>query len=305
MKQRIKKFILTLGIVSITGLLISLFTCKPIARKSIAIITQNTSPFCSEIITGITNCTTNTFSYSVFSAENNPLLLTCYAETVMNGSFDAVIAIAAQAAQVTRTVQQKRALEIPLIFIGVRDPVNVGLVLSEEHPGVSCTGITLNNLPLTKGAEVLLSAAPSISSVLIPYCPSSNAGATEKEAYAVKQFLNKKDISVTLLPVTTPHEAIEKTHFSLLSHESILILTDGVVTDAVEGIAKIASSNAIPLVAFNLASINAGATAAWGGNYESIGQQAHILLKKVLIENQKTSETPVLRISGWDTIVIR
>jgi ABC-type uncharacterized transport system substrate-binding protein len=116
------------------------------------------------------------------------------AADLVRGKPDVIVAVgpppALAAARATST--------IPVVFVGVGDPVGTGLVPSLARPPGNVTGITLLAVELAaKRLQILKEAVPRAGRVTIIWNPANPANAREfKEAQAAAPSLN-----VTLLPV--------------------------------------------------------------------------------------------------------
>jgi putative tryptophan/tyrosine transport system substrate-binding protein len=94
---------------------------------------------------------------------------------------------------------------IPVVFIGINEPVALGFVASLAHPGGSMTGFT--NLEPTLGSkwlDLLKTIAPEATRVIFIYHPESlgNRLLVENAIAASKQF----SINATASPVREPVE---------------------------------------------------------------------------------------------------
>jgi putative tryptophan/tyrosine transport system substrate-binding protein len=76
------------------------------------------------------------------------------------------------------TALQEKTHAIPIIFVGVGDPVHAGFVQSLPRPGGNITGFTNFEDPLgSKWLELLKQAVPAVVHVLVTYDPDSVTGA--------------------------------------------------------------------------------------------------------------------------------
>ena len=130
-------------------------------------------------------------------------------------------AVAAQ--QATRT--------IPIVMIGVTDPVGSGLVSSFARPGGNMTGLAGNVGPEIGGKwmELLKGAVPRTSRVAILWNPGNPASALQlKEARSVAQALK---VQVQVLETRGPGDF--ESAFAAMSKEragALLIIGDGMFT---------------------------------------------------------------------------
>ena len=85
-----------------------------------------------------------------------------HAAELLAGKPDVFVAVTTNAAQAAKKV----AGSIPVVFMGVTDPVTAGLVESLARPGRNVTGVTNMAAVLTgKRLELLKEAVPQVSRV--------------------------------------------------------------------------------------------------------------------------------------------
>jgi putative ABC transport system substrate-binding protein len=91
---------------------------------------------------------------------------------------DVIVAASAIAVQALQQVSQKA----PIVFVGVTDPVVLGLVESLSHPGRNATGFSPAELDLSaKWLQVLKEMAPTVTRVAVFHNPA-NLGAVAQFA---------------------------------------------------------------------------------------------------------------------------
>ena len=74
----------------------------------------------------------------------------------------------------TSLALRSRTTTVPIIFVGLSDPVGTGLVKSLAHPGGNVTGFASFEFPMVgKWMELLLAVAPAITRVGILYNPET------------------------------------------------------------------------------------------------------------------------------------
>jgi len=75
------------------------------------------------------------------------------------------------------TPLQEKTHSLPIVFVGVGDPVRADLVQSLSRPGGNITGFTNAEEPLrSKWLELLKQAAPGLVRVLVMYDPNNVTG---------------------------------------------------------------------------------------------------------------------------------
>src|SRR5262245_60934075 len=127
-------------------------------------------------------------------AEGDDARLADLAAELVRGKPDVIITAGPQpafaAARATTT--------IPIVFIGVGDPVGTGLVPNLARPGGNITGVTRVTVELAgKRLELIKEAVPAARRISILWNPANPVNARElKEAQA-----GATTVSVTLMPV--------------------------------------------------------------------------------------------------------
>jgi putative ABC transport system substrate-binding protein len=103
-------------------------------------------------------------------AAGNPSLLETYAKALVGLSPDAILA--AGSATVVALRQQTRG--IPIVFLGVGDPVGQGFVQSLARPAGNMTGFTAPDAPLFgKWLQLLKEIAPRVTRIVVIFNPDA------------------------------------------------------------------------------------------------------------------------------------
>src|SRR5215813_2446316 len=141
--------------------------------------------------------------------------------------------------QVTRT--------IPVVMIGVTDPVGSGLVASFADPGGNMTGLAASVSPEIGGKwmELLKAAVPRMSRVAILWNPGNPASALQlKEARSVAQALK---VQVQALEARGPEDF--QSAFAAMSKErasALLIIGDGMFSLHAARLASLVEKSRLP-----------------------------------------------------------
>src|SRR5215467_2882377 len=82
--------------------------------------------------------------------------------------------IVGNATPVTRALRQATS-SIPIVIVGVNDPVEQGFVSSLAHPGGNITGFALIDFQMVgKWLEILKEAAPSVARAVLMFSPDTS-----------------------------------------------------------------------------------------------------------------------------------
>jgi putative ABC transport system substrate-binding protein len=127
-------------------------------------------------------------------AESGDARLTELAADLIRGKPDVIITAGPQPA----FAAARSTTTIPIVFIGVGDPVGTGLLPSLARPGGNVTGVTLITVELArKRLDLLREAVPASRRIAVLWNPANPVNARElKEAQAAAAAL-----SITLMPV--------------------------------------------------------------------------------------------------------
>ncbi len=172
---------------------------------------------------------------------------------------------------------------IPIVFIGVADTVDWGVVESFRHPGRSITGIDNGYIEITsKRLEYLTLLLPQARRVLVLYSTDivpSRAALTEAKWAAPY-------LGLTLVPHAIDSAADLESFAEELQPgdaDVILITPSYTLENAlVATLLPAATHVGIPIVGLNQDVVAAGGLAAYGASFQSMGYQAARLVDKVL-----------------------
>lgn len=178
---------------------------------------------------------------------------------------------------------------IPVVFGPVNDPVSVGIVKEQRHPGENVTGVMLTD-STAKELEWAVKIAPRIKRILLPYNPNDKSSviSMQKVRDAVKKFNLTLDARET-----RNHEEID----TLLANfpvgvDAIFLPRDGMTMSRVEDFAKLANSKKIVLTGTRVEMAERGALFGFGFNGFMIGKQMARLADQIL-RGRKPGDLPV------------
>jgi putative tryptophan/tyrosine transport system substrate-binding protein len=181
--------------------------------------------------------------------------------------------------------------EIPIVFMGVGDPVGMGLIQSFARPGGNLTGVTTLNLELApKRLELFRELVPGLRRVLFPYDATEAYAAAEVRAY--RDAAQQLGIVLVERPVRTLEEA--------------QVALTQIGKDAVDGILKPRHSSwnvpgfmleataqqGVPTMFDHTWYVEQGGLASYGADGRAVGRQAARLVEKIL-KGATPAEIPV------------
>jgi putative ABC transport system substrate-binding protein len=187
---------------------------------------------------------------------------------------------------------QRATSQIPIVFIGVSDPVGLGLIQSFARPGGNITGVTGLYLELCpKRLEVFQQIVPGLKRVLFPYNAADAYAVAEARVY--RDAAHRLGIELMEKAVRTAEEA-QATLAQVRKDEVDGILMPISTSLNIPGFVQEASvQQAIPAMFISGAFwMERGGLASYGPDAHETGRQAARLVDKIL-KGTKPAEIPV------------
>ncbi|MEE9521605.1 MAG: ABC transporter substrate-binding protein [candidate division NC10 bacterium] len=186
---------------------------------------------------------------------------------------------------------QMATSRIPIVFVGVNDPVGLGLVQSFARPGGNITGVTDLGLALgPKRLEVFREIIPGLKRVLYPYDPTDAYSVTGARVY--RDAARRLGIVLVDRAVRTAEEA-RTTLAQVRKGEVDGILRPASLSLNIPGfVLETASRQGIPAMFNGAFWVERGALASYGPDQYDVGLQAARLVDKIL-KGASPAEIPV------------
>ena len=204
------------------------------------------------------------------------------------------------------TIAAKRATKtIPIVMVGVVEPVSNGLVASLARPGANVTGVTyeVTREQAGKNLELLKETVPAISRVALlrnPNDPTHPPYSKEAERAA-------KVLGVTL-QFADVHARNEKSLEDALGAvikaraNALLLTPDPFFADRRQQIINFAARNKLPTIYFGQGFVDAGGLMTYGLNPQDMWRRGAIYVDKIL-KGTKPADLPVEQPSKLELIV--
>lgn len=168
---------------------------------------------------------------------------------------------------------------IPVVFVGVGDPVAAGIVKEIAHPGENITGVSNLATDLApKRLEILKAIFPTLRRVwAVFHADDVSSLSAARKAQEVAPLLK---LEVVAQPVRTPEELVTRLKAlrpgdGLLAPQSVIMNIPGVILDLERGAR-------VPAVFFDTFWVKAGALVSYGSDFYADGAQASRLVVKIL-----------------------
>jgi putative ABC transport system substrate-binding protein len=212
---------------------------------------------------------------------------------------DVLVAVVTHAALAAR----KATATIPIVMVGVSDPVRAGLVSSVARPGGNVTGTsTLAADVVGKQLEVLKELLPKASRVATLWNPA-NPVFQHSQLGEAKAAAAKLRVRLQLFEARTP-ERLEPA-FTLMAKQrpdALLILADPMFTSHWTRIAALAARHRIPAVSGTSDYADAGGLITYGSNYVEAYRRSATYVDRIL-KGGRAADMPVEQPTKFELVI--
>jgi putative tryptophan/tyrosine transport system substrate-binding protein len=229
-------------------------------------------------------------------AEGDDARLAELAADLVRGKPDVIITAGPQpafaAARATTT--------IPIVFIGVGDPVGTGLVPSLARPDGNITGVTLITVELAgKRLDLLREAVPAAGRIAVLWNPANPVNARElKEAQAGA-------LSVTLMPVEIRSSDDLENAFAAASRDrahAVFVLSSPITFLNRPRVAGAALKQRLPALCALREYAVAGCLLSYGPNFPDMFRVAASYVDKIL-KGARPRDLPVQQPTEFELVI--
>ncbi|WP_437584475.1 ABC transporter substrate-binding protein [Paramicrobacterium sp. CJ85] len=207
------------------------------------------------------------------------------AQNFATQDLDLVLAVATPAAQAAA----QAITEIPVVFTAVTDAESADLVASNEEPGGNITG-TSDAAPIEDQLDMLKEIVPDAEKIGIVY--SSGEVNSEVQVKAATAAAEERDMSVTTQTVTTANDIAQAAE-ALGDVDAIYVPTDNTVVSGIASLIQVAEKKQIPVIGAESGTVEGGAIATLGIDYDKLGYQTGEMALKILTEDADPATMPV------------
>ncbi|MDQ5940580.1 MAG: putative tryptophan/tyrosine transport system substrate-binding protein [Candidatus Dependentiae bacterium] len=193
------------------------------------------------------------FAVKEFTAASalDPLLVNATCDAALDSDVNLVICTGIACSRGFAQMAKKRHSTKPMVFMGVNNPVDIGIVASLEKPGGNITGVFSasfeNKVDI---ATLLLTLKPTTKKVLLPYAAVTDGN--EPLAFKIQEALKTNSVDVTLLPINNPNETISICTTVLPGHDMLMYLEADPIASNGSGLGKLASQHGVTMFASSI-----------------------------------------------------
>lgn len=207
--------------------------------------------------------------------------------TFQNSNTDMVLAIATNAAQAA--VNTFGDTEVPVLFTAVTDPVDAGLVDSNEAPGKNVTGTS--DMPvIADQIKVIKDVLPEAKTLGILY--TSSESNSELQAEEAKKAAEDLGMKVVIQTSSSSNDIPQVMSSVAGSVDAIYIPSDNAFASAMATVNRSAVDNQLPVFCAVEAMIAEGGIATTAVDYYELGKQTAAQAVRIL-EGESAAEIAV------------
>jgi putative ABC transport system substrate-binding protein len=207
------------------------------------------------------------------------------AQQFASDDLDLALAVATPAAQ----AMARNITDVPLLFTAVTDPVSAELVDSMEAPGANVTG-TSDAAPISEQLELLKQIVPDAERIGIVY--ASGEVNSQVQVDQATEAAGPLGLEIETQTVTTVNE-IQQAVEALGDVDAIYVPTDNMVVSGIASLVQVAEGKRIPVIAAEAGTVEGGAVATLGIDYEKLGRQTGEMALRVLRDGEDPATMPV------------
>jgi putative tryptophan/tyrosine transport system substrate-binding protein len=226
----------------------------------------------------------------------SPDQLPFLAEELLRSKVDVVVASAAPAALAIK----RATTSVPIVFVGVNDPVGLGLVSSLGRPAGNVTGLATTSAALAgKRLELLKEAVPKLRRVAVLWDPSNPTNPAQlRDAEEAARTLG---LQTQPVPVRGPSE-FDSAYKTMRGTDGLLRLDSPLFTTHRARLAGLAASSRLPTVSGLRDMAELGDLMSYGVDFPDLFRRAAAHVEKIL-KGAKPSDLPVEQPTKFEIVI--
>jgi len=218
------------------------------------------------------------------------------AEELLRSKVDVILASAGPAALAAR----KATTSVPIVFVGVVDPVGVGLVPSLGRPGGNITGLATNSEDFAgKRLELLKAIVPNLKRVAVLWHPANLTNPIQLKGAQVAA----RTLGVRLEPVSIqgPND-FESAGKAVRGADGLLFLESPLFTTHRARLAELAGKSRLPAIYGQREYVEVGGLMSYGPQFYDLYRRAALHVDKIL-KGAKPANLPVEQPTKFEFVI--
>ena len=197
---------------------------------------------------------------------------------------------------------KKVVTSIPVVFLGVADPLDMGLVASLARPGGNMTGISrlFGEGLIGKALQLLKDIVPGTSRIAILWNAVGEVEPRLKEAQAAVRTLGMTPLPIDVRELSDFDDAFVRMRKQ--NADAVMVVADPLTLRYRETIVKLAAANRIPAVYEFAEFARAGGLIAYSASVPALFARAAIYVDKIL-KGAKPADLPVEQPTKFELVI--
>jgi ABC-type uncharacterized transport system substrate-binding protein len=197
---------------------------------------------------------------------------------------------------------QKATQTIPIVFMGITDPLTAGIIDSLAHPGRNATGVTNMAAVLTgKRLELLKESIPKVARVAVLWDPQGPGSVPQwKESQKPAQQLGLQLYSMEVSNAERYEPAFKEAVKA--RNQALWVTLNPLANSNQKLIAELAASHRLPSICAREDYAENGCLIAYGPGYANEGKDGARYVDKIL-KGAKPAEIPVEQPMKLDLVI--
>lgn len=224
--------------------------------------------------------------------------LTQHAADLVAMDIDLLVAVTSNAA----VAAKKATSTVPIVFMGVTDPISAGLAQSLARPGGNATGITNVAAILTgKRLEILKEVVPKLVHVAVLWDPKAPGSIPQWEAS--QEPARKLGLQLHSMTASSPDDYAMAFKTALKERSTAVWITLNPVANSNQKlIAELAIENGLPSISARADYAENGCLMAYGPGYNTEGKDGARYVDRIL-KGARPSDLPIEQPTKFELII--
>jgi putative ABC transport system substrate-binding protein len=208
------------------------------------------------------------------------------AEKLVRSNVDVILASASPAA----VAASKATSSLPIVFVNVFDPLEIGLIASLAHPGGNVTGMAFTSAEQAgKRLEFLRDLIPNLRQVAVLSHPATPSNAKQLEGAEI----GARALGISLQPIPIGQQSDFDTAFDTArGADALLVLDIAFFTTHRARLAALAAQSRLPAIYGFREMVEAGGLMSYGVDIPDLYRRAATHVDKIF-KGTKPAEIPV------------
>lgn len=196
----------------------------------------------------------------------------CADELFIDDELDLIVTFGGVETQIVQEKMKNIEREIPIVFVGIAAPFELGLIEQYNSPGSMFTGINNFHMNLSsKRLEMFVNLVPEIERVVVLY--NKNIDISAMSLKIVEETANKLNILIYPYDIQADPQ-LQKLENQLKSSDGIMILPSYQIEAMEDKIAELSLKKKLPSMGIYDHEVEAGYLFGYGSSYFGQGYQA-------------------------------